>query len=216
MSKDDAKPTGRYTVSGNVEAQYVDSAETVLKNEKGITDLRTLQMEEEAALAGAYSLLLGEVRTDTPITNELIRYTHKTVFGDLFAWAGRWRTVKISKDTTVWPPPDFLESAMQEFERDVLKRYPASILTTDEAFCTAVGHVQGEFLAIHPFREGNARTIKLVTDLLAAQTQRLPLKYDMTPVGVAKYIEAAKAAMLKEYDLMAAIIREALGAATQR
>ena len=76
-------------------------------------------------------------------------------------------------------------------------------------------HVQGEFLAIHPFREGNARTIKLVTDLLAAQTKRLPLTYDMTASGVAKYIEAAKAAMLKDYKPMATIIREALAVTLQ-
>ena len=210
MSKDDPAPTGRYTVSGNVEAQYADRADTVLKNKKGITDLRTLQTEEETALAGAYSLLLKEVRSDTSITNELIRYAHRLIFGDLFAWAGRWRTVKISKNETVWPPPDFLENAMQEFERDVLKQYPATVLTDDAAFCAAVGHIQGEFLAIHPFREGNARTIKLVTDLLAAQTKRLPLTYDMTATGVAKYIEAAKAAMLKDYEPTATIIREAL------
>ena len=199
-------------VSGNTEVQYVDSAETVLKNKKGIADLHTLQTEEEAALAGAYSQLLGEVRSDTPIMNELIRYVHKALFGDLFDWAGRWRTVKIGKDETVWPPPDFLESAMQEFEKEVLSCYPASILADDDVFCTAVGHIQGEFLAIHPFREGNARTIKLVADLLAAQTKRLPLTYDMTATGVAKYIEAAKAAMLKDYEPMTTIIREALSA----
>lgn len=199
-------------MSGNVEAQYVDAAETVLKNKKGITDLRTHQVEEEAALAGAYSLLLDEVRSDTLITNELICYVHKVIFGDLYEWAGRWRTVKISKEETTWPPPDFLEDAMQEFEKDVLKRYPAGDLSDDATFCSAVGHIQGEFLAIHPFREGNARTIKLVTDLLAAQTGRLPLQYDMTDTGTAKYIEAAKAAMLKNYELMTIIIGEALKA----
>ena len=155
------------------------------------------------------------MRSDTPITNELIRYVHKVIFGDLFNWAGRWRTVKIGKDETVWPPPDFLESAMQEFEREVLNHYPASILADDDVFCSAVGHIQGEFLAIHPFREGNARTIKLVTDLLAAQTKRLPLKYDMTATGVAKYLEAAKAAMLKDYEPMATIIRKAFAVTQQ-
>jgi cell filamentation protein len=205
----------RYDVSGNPEAQFIDAAQTVLRNRKGITDLRTLQAEEEAALAGAYSLLLGEVRSDTPITSELIRYAHGAIFGDLYDWAGRWRTVRISKGQTGWPPPDFLEGAMQAFEEEVLRRYPASGLADDGAFCAAVGHVQGEFLAIHPFREGNARTIKLVTDLLAAQTRRLPLRYDMTSAGASAYVEAAKAAMRKDYGPMTAVIRDAL-AATRR
>jgi len=101
---------------------------------------------------------------------------------------------------------------MQEFETDVLKHYSAGVLSDDATFCSAVGHIQGEFLAIHPFREGNARTIKLVTDLLAVQTGRLPLQYDMTDRGTVTYIEAAKAAMLKDYELMTVVIGEALKA----
>jgi len=62
-----------------------------------------------------------------------------------------------------WPPPDFLDESMRTFEHEVLMAYPASSLTSDQKFCGAFGHIQGEFLAIHPFREGNARTIKLVT-----------------------------------------------------
>ena len=48
---------------------------------------------------------------------------------------------------------------MLEFERAVL----ASIrlqLQDDAAFCAAAGKIQGEFLVIHPFREGTARTIE--------------------------------------------------------
>ncbi|MBU0766456.1 Fic family protein [Patescibacteria group bacterium] len=212
MNNDSKKPKGRYDVSGNSEAQYVDTAETILVNKKGITDLRTLQIEEEADLAGAYELLLDEVRSDTPISNELICYVHKVIFGDLYEWAGKWRTVKISKEDTAWPPPDFLDTAMWEFEKNIINKYPANDLIDDMKFCSALGHIQGEFLAIHPFREGNARTIKLVTDILAVQTGRLPLIYDMTNVGCEKYIEAAKAAMLKEYDPMTTIIQKALAA----
>ena len=212
MSNDNRKPSGRYDVSGNIEAQYVDAEKTVLRNSKGITDLRTLQIEEETALAGAYALLLDEVQSNTPITNELIQYAHKIIFGDIYEWAGRWRTVSIRKEETAWPPPDFLDAAMQEFEQDVLERYPASDLVDDEVFCSAVSHIQGEFLAIHPFREGNARTIKLVTDLLSAQTGRLLLQYDKTDAGCIAYIEAAKAAMLKNYKPMTVIVSEAFDA----
>ncbi len=49
-----------------------------------------------------------------------------------------------------------------------------------------------------------------MTDLLAVQSGRLPLIYDESDDGKKRYIEAAKAAMLKEYNLMALCIREAL------
>lgn len=58
--------------------------------------------------------------------------------------------------------------------------------------------IQGEFLVIHPFREGNARTIKLATDLLAVQTGRLPLTYDQSETGTRTYIEAAKTAFQRD------------------
>ncbi len=190
----------------------MDAQQTVLKNKKGIADLHALFVEEEKSLAKAYESLLDEVRSDTPMTSELIRYVHGVVFGDLYDWAGRWRTVTISKPGVTWPPPDYLDDAMRKFEHEVLVAYPSSSLTDDLEFCKALGHIQGEFLAIHPFREGNARTIKLATDLLAVQTGRLPLIYDDSDAGRVRYIDAAKAAMLQEYDLMITCIREALTA----
>lgn len=208
---DDQHSASRYSVGGS-ENEYMDEQQTVLKNKKGITDLQALFVEEEKSLAKAYESLLDEVRSDTPITSELIRYAHGVVFGDLYDWAGRWRTVTISKPGVTWPPPDYLNDAMREFEREVLLTYPVSSLTTDQEFCKALGHIQGEFLAIHPFREGNARTIKLVTNLLAVQTGRLPLAYDSSDAGRNRYIEAAKAATLKEYDLMIALMKDALNA----
>lgn len=207
MSGHSGQPS-RYDTTGNPETEYADRALTVLRNKLGITDLHTLQLAEESALAQAYERLLKEVRTATPLTCELLRYVHDVIFHDLFEWAGRWRTVWISKPGITWPPPDFLDESMQTFQREVLQRFPADQLHSDEEFCRAVGQIQGEFLVIHPFREGNARTIKLVASLLAAQTGRPLLAYDKTEA--AAYIAAAKAAFGKDYAPMTEIIRQAL------
>ena len=209
---DDKPHRDRYEVSpDNVEAQFLDAEQTVLVNKAGISRLEPLQVAEEEGLAKASEMLLSEVRTDTPLTCELLTYIHRRIFGDLYEWAGRWRTVQISKPGAVWPPPVYLDEAMQGFQRSVLYVHQARSLEDDEAFCKAVGEIQGEFLAIHPFREGNARAIKLLTDLLAAQTGRPLLLYVMSGEGREQYIEAAKAAMAtKDYGPMVAIIRQAL------
>ncbi|MGO8744549.1 MAG: Fic/DOC family protein [Thermoguttaceae bacterium] len=204
------KRRDRYDVSGNVEAEYFDAEKTVLVNKKGISDLRTLQLAEEEGLVRAYRTLFAEVRMDTPITCELLQHIHGRIFGDLYDWAGRWRTVWISKPGTTWPPPDFLDQTMQAYERDVLRTRAAAALGDDDAFCAAVAMIQGEFLVIHPFREGNARTIKLLTNVLAVQTGRPILLYDASEEGQDRYIAAAKAAFRKDYDLLKAIIQDAL------
>lgn len=200
----------RYDVSGNVEAQYVDEAQTILVNRRGIADLHELEVAEEECLAAAYEQLLSEVRVDTPMTAELLKHIHGAIFSPLYDWAGRWRTVQISKAGTIWPPPIYLDRSMMEFEQKVLSAYPATELVSDEVFCRAAGHIQGEFLAIHPFREGNARTIKLMSNLLAVQAGRPLLVYDKSKVGAEAYVEAAKAAMAGDYGPMSDIIRSAL------
>jgi cell filamentation protein len=210
MGKEPRKHRARYDVSGNVEGQYVDAEQTVFVNKKGITDLTTLQRAEEEALAQAYEILLTEVRVDTPMTSELLCHIHNRIFGELYEWAGRWRTVWISKPSITWPAPDFLEQNMAAFGREVLAKYPAYILSEDDAFCTAIGEIQGEFLVIHPFREGNARTIKLLTDLLAVQTGRPLLIYDQSEEGQEAYIAAATVAFKRQYAPMVNIIQQAL------
>jgi cell filamentation protein len=161
-------------------------------------------------MAQAYEMLLGEVRMDTPMTCDLLCHIHARIFGDLYEWAGRWRTVWIRKPGVTWPPPDFLHQNMLEFERAVLRKYPADKLQDDAAFCAAAGEIQGEFLVIHPFRESNARTIKLLTNLLAAQSGRPLLVYDSSREGQEQYIAAASAAFQRNYAPMAEIIQRAL------
>jgi len=210
MEQTPGKSRDRYDVSGSVEAEYVDADRTVLVNKRGVTGLASLQLLEEEALAQAYETLLGEIRVDTPMTCDLVRHVHRRIFGELYDWAGRWRTVWISKPGITWPAPDFIDENMHTWEREVLRKYPAASLGENDAFRVAVAEIQAEFLVIHPFREGNARTIKLLTDLLAAQTGRPPLVYDQSEEGKKRYVEAATAAFGKNYALMAEVIRRAM------
>jgi len=99
---------------------------------------------------------------------------------------------------------------MDEYERAILSRWPAGAIHDDATLCQAAGEIQGEFLTIHPFREGNARTIKLLTDLLAAQTGRPLLAYDNSPSGADAYIAAAKQAFKRDHAALTKLIAEAL------
>jgi cell filamentation protein len=212
MAKPSRKHRDRYDVTGNAEAEYVDAEQTVLVNKLGIVDLHELQIEEERGYVRAYERLLDETRTDTPLTVELIRHIHQCIFGDLYVWAGRWRTVNISKPGITWPPPAYIDENMRRFEQSFLGVHPASKLIQTEAFCSAVAQIQGEFLVIHPFREGNARTIKLLTDLLAVQTGRSALRYDESEDGRDRYILAASQAFRRNYKPMIEIIRQSISA----
>lgn len=213
MSDQPKQHRDRYDVTGNVEAEYVDADHSILVNLPGIRDAEQLKLAEEVALTYAYEKVLSEARVSTRLTNELIRYAHASIFGQIYAWAGRWRTVTISKPGITWPPPAFLAQSMDAYERQTLRKYESSRLNDDRVFCSAVAEVQGEFLVIHPFREGNARTIKLVTDLLAIQTGRPLLVYDQSQSGKEAYILAASQAFRRNYQPMERVIQQALESA---
>jgi cell filamentation protein len=213
---DPSQHRDRYETSGNVESEYVDAEQMVLANLLGLTELHALHLAEEEGLASAYETLLSEIRVDTPLTCSLVQYIHARIFGHLYEWAGRWRTVNISKPGITWPPALFVPKSMDEFERDILRKCRPDQLAGDEEFCASVAEIQGEFLTVHPFREGNARTIKLMTDLLAAQTGRPLLVYDDTDAGRDRYILAASEAFRKNYRPMTEVIHSALAEARKQ
>lgn len=205
----------RYIAVGP-EANYVDEAETILANKLGICDLHSLHVKEEEGLVHCYQTLVQSVRFDTPLSNGLIREVHRLIFGELFDWAGRWRHSWISKGNTVWAHPDHIDALMQEYEAKVLQQTPLSKNMTDDEFCSIVALIQGEFLTVHPFREGNARTIKVITDLYAVQTDRPFLIYDESETGKQEYIHAAIQAMLTNHLPMEAVIKASLAAARSK
>jgi cell filamentation protein len=83
MAKNPEQRRDRYDVSGNVEAQYVDAAQTVLRNKAGITDLATLQTVEEESLARAYRSLVKEVRTDTRLKIDAAKAAFKRQYAPI-------------------------------------------------------------------------------------------------------------------------------------
>ena len=213
MTEPSRQHPDRYDTSGNVETEYLDAEQTVLANKLGLSTLETLQLAEEEALARAYESLLTEIRVDTPMTCNLTLHIHQRIFGELYDWAGRWRTVTISKLGITWPPPRFVPQSMDDFERQMLREYSPGELADDGQFCAAVAAIQGEFLTVHPFREGNARTIKLMTDLFAAQTGRPLLVYDDSDAGRDQYILAAGEAFKMNYRPLTEVIHAALAEA---
>ena len=171
MTKTPEKPRDRYDSSGNPEAEYPDAEHTVLVNTKGITDLHTLQVAEEESLAAAYETLLGEVRVDTPMTSELLRHIHGRIFGDLYTWAGRWRTVWISKPGITWAAPDFWSRTCGRLSTRCLAEYPAPVLTNDEPFCRGGGENPGG-VSRHPPVPRGERADDQDDDELAGRADR--------------------------------------------
>jgi cell filamentation protein len=85
-----------------------------------------------------------------------LKAIHKYIFQDVYAWAGRFRTVNISKGDAVFAAAPFVDSALQA----ILRKLPGEsyLVGADlELFARRAAFYLGEINAIHPFREGNGR-----------------------------------------------------------
>lgn len=99
---------------------------------------------------------------------QLLFKIHKYFLSPLYAWAGKVRTVDMSKDGMLFAPVAHIQSALDDFEKILAKNIP-SLGTSKKSTAMQLAIVHCEFNAIHPFREGNGRTIRLFLDLAAVR-----------------------------------------------
>ena len=93
---------------------------------------------------------------------------HRHLFQDVYVWAGRYRTVRISKGDTTFCYPEHIDREMKKLFAG-LKAEKALRGLTRNVFSARMAHFLSELNAIHPFREGNGRTQNSFLVLLAEQ-----------------------------------------------
>lgn len=143
--------------------QYIDENTGILANKfhaKTQQDLDEIETTITSSVLG--SLMLPKTLT---LSDTLIFDLHKELFGDIYEWAGNPREIDISKGNSYFAHAAFIPTAISNLMAELRQDYR---LKSDnkEVFVTAIAHYYSEFNAIHPFREGNGRTIRAFISLL--------------------------------------------------
>jgi len=86
-----------------------------------------------------------------------LRAIHSYIFQDVFAWAGQFRTVNISKGGHSFARAEFIEPALNDLFRKLAAEGQLVGLER-KALIARAAFFLGEINAVHPFREGNGRT----------------------------------------------------------
>lgn len=130
-----------------------------LINKFGITDERQLS-EIEANITFAKASELEENPLNGNFDIEHYKAIHRYLFEDLYDWAGRFRTINISKKSTRFVDAEELENlCIKCFERLKSNNYFQNM-----AFDNFVENVVDLYCTLnmlHPFREGNGRTERI-------------------------------------------------------
>lgn len=143
---------------GNDSYCYVGT--TVLKNHLNITDADELrQIEAEIAALRAEILTPQFERFDA----ERLRKIHAHLFQDIYAWAGEYRNVDISKGDTRFCTSSRIEVELSRIFNQLECVDWLNGLPLPE-FIRQVADYYCEINVIHPFREGNGRAQRLLFD----------------------------------------------------
>jgi cell filamentation protein len=197
----------RYDTSGNAEDEYYPGT-SVLVNLEEIRDPEELLERETELQLAAYHEVFGSF--DEGLTPDLpyFYHLHRLIFGPLFGWAGRPRTVGISKGGTPFCPPQnigvMLGALFTELERE---RWLSGL--GPETFMERAAYYVCEINAVHPFREGNGRAIRFYLDVLSARARGDI--FDWTLAGEHDYVRACVAGFSHEYGPMLAVLERCAG-----
>jgi cell filamentation protein len=202
---------GRYAVPTNEDVEPGSNGE-VLKNFHKITSKEIIEALEEEELARAESELINIYGQDHRFTAEDVFEIHELWLGDIYPSAGKYRSVVMSKAGFTFAAPTMIPSLMNNLEQKILAKYTPCRYTNLDELAFALGVVHVELIIIHPFREGNGRTARLLADLMAIQSGHPPLNFgyiDQTvhKKGFEEYILAIHAGHGMDYEPMKRIFK---------
>jgi cell filamentation protein len=184
-----------------------DDQGEVLPNLLGLIDQRAVELAEAEGFLRAEITLYDELEDGTFFDLAYLQRMHRLALGHLYAFAGKWREVNLSKGGFNFPSAKYLDATMQEFERSMLKPLP-DLYEDREALIRDVALVHGELLFIHPFREGNGRTARLLADMMAQKQGYGKLHWErIGRVRFDDYVQAVQQAAVSNRQPMEDIIR---------
>ena len=106
---------------------------------------------------------------DPPYNVATLKRIHRTLFAEVYEWAGKIRTLAISKGDTRFCSPEFIE---KEIGKELSKianagwfeGYPRHLLVS------SIAESYGTINVAHPFREGNGRTQRILFEWIILNT----------------------------------------------
>jgi len=140
---------------------YLIENSTVLKNLLGITNEKELDLAE-AELSRANMMLLYENGFDD-FSSGGFCFIHKSLFGDVYEWAGQYRKINIKKREKLLAGQSVWYSDRVNIEADLDNAWKnINKINWDklsrEDFAKQIARLFPALWQVHPFREGNTRT----------------------------------------------------------
>jgi cell filamentation protein len=198
------KKGGHYDASGLIEAQFEPGSRgRVLRNLLGIRSKREMDQVEAQEQLHTLEELVRIYDQTHRFTAADVRRIHKMWLEPIYAWAGKYRQVNLSKGDFPFAAANQIPRLMMEFEKGPLREYTPCRFTGMSEIARAIAVVHAELLLIHPFREGNGRVARLLAVLMALQAGLPPLDFgNIKGRKRQEYFRAVQAGLDRDYKPM--------------
>lgn len=159
---------------------YVIPGTRCLRNLLGHTDPAVLAEHELRIVAAQAVLAVEHVRRTTEFSMETWRTAHRVLFSPVYDWAGEIRTTDLAKGDDQFCPAGMIEAvAGRRFKELAGDNFLRGL--DEDTFVRRAAHHYIRLNEIHPFREGNGRSQRIVMGVMAWQAG-----YDLAWSGVTK------------------------------
>jgi cell filamentation protein len=184
-----------------------DSQKEILPNLLGIESIEALGLSEFEGFLKAEIMYTEKLTTRTKFSVSYILRLHKLALGHLYSFAGELRSVNMSKAGFVFAAARYLPQTVKQFDKEILSKLPDTYTHKDDLI-KDIALVHGELLFIHPFREGNGRTARIIANLMSRKQGYDALRFDrIDEKKFPDYIAAVQKSAAKEYDPMIDLIQ---------
>ena len=137
---------------------YCYPESNVLKNKLDIRDSNKLfKLEKQIVLAKAYVLRQDE--SNYELNKERFIYIHHFLFGDIYDFAGKYRKENVIKGNFHFAEFEFIDEQLDYLMNKLKKEKYLKGLDKNN-LAIRLAFYMSELNVLHPFREGNGRTIR--------------------------------------------------------
>ncbi len=145
---------------------YTDPKTGVLRNLAGVDDDAALMLVESGAVAKRIAEL--KLRPIQIKKADTLLDIHRHLFQDIYEWAGKVRTVEISKSGSPFFSISHFHRAFP-FIDSLIAEYRMIAVSDKPALANKLAEILDTVNYLHPFREGNGRTQREFLRLLALE-----------------------------------------------
>lgn len=177
-----------------INSKYTYPNSCVIKNKLNIKDEKKLEDYERQMVSFKLATIRKHSMPEKFNANRL-KYIHNYLFCDIYDFAGKYREENITKDNFMFAQYEYLRENVNKILDKI--NINELINMTFEEKIKNISYYMTELNVLHPFREGNGRTIR---EFIRQLLQALGLEIDFSKIKYEEIIRVSKLAVIDDTE----------------